>query len=414
MGAALGQAHNITVKLTTRSSTQRCPTRRRGHGQSVLEYAMVFGCVALAGAAGLHTLSSPLTLAYGEVASGLTGNAIWSSSTTYGTGAVVAYNGVVYTSLIASNNFGPPSNYPNDWTTSGGGGGGGGCASGGSHGIGRGGTVLYDAAVTLTGMTTTNSVAYGAKTLTLGSTDVASASGVAVDTSGKIYILDGTPSLAEYAAGSRGTASPTLSISGTNTTITGGRVAVDSSGNMYVVSGGTSVLEFAAGANGNVVPTKTISGNLTTLSGASGVVVDSLGNIYVTNATSNSVTEFAAGANGNVAPTTTISGNLTGLSSPGPIALDTSGNIYVESSGGLEKFAAGWTGSSCNIAPATNITALVCNVSLAVDTSGTMYSSCTGGLAASNVYEWAAGSNGNVAPTTSFTSGNGVNQLAIG
>jgi len=167
--------------------------------------------------------------------------------------------------------------------------------------------------------------------------------GIALDSSGNIYVVDdgvsgyGPPSVFVYAAGSNANAGPSATITGNSTGLvypTG--IALDSSGKIYVTDyGATSVYVYPAGSNGNVKPGSTITGNSTGLSYPFGIALDSSGKIYVADDGNDdcddteSVYVYPAGSNGNVKPSATISGNSTGLCFPFGIAVDSSGNIYV-------------------------------------------------------------------------------------
>jgi hypothetical protein len=112
---------------------------------------------------------------------------------------------------------------------------------------------------------------------------------------------------------------PIQDISGSNTGLaapTG--IAVDSTGNIYVVDpdqGSPSVRVFAAGATGNVAPVRTITGSATGLKYPTDVKVDSAGNIYVADSGAGAILIFGPNANGNVAPTATVAapGSVVGL-----------------------------------------------------------------------------------------------------
>jgi 6-phosphogluconolactonase (cycloisomerase 2 family) len=156
--------------------------------------------------------------------------------------------------------------------------------------------------------------------------------GVALDTSGNIYVTNtddgtGNGSVTVYAAGSTGNVAPIQTISGTRTGLAGPQqLALDSSSNIYVANAASdsdkgSVTVYAAKANGNVAPIETIEGSATNLDGSDGIALDSSNNIYAANGNNNSITVYAAGSNGNVAPINTIDGAKTGLEGPQGIVI---------------------------------------------------------------------------------------------
>lgn len=98
--------------------------------------------------------------------------------------------------------------------------------------------------------------------------------------------------------------------------------AADPTGNAIAVYDNASTLP-----TGTITPNRTIQGASTQLGGPSGIQIDSLGRLVVSNATPPSITIYsnAAGANGNVAPVAEISGSNTGMSVPNQVAVDPSG-----------------------------------------------------------------------------------------
>ena len=99
--------------------------------------------------------------------------------------------------------------------------------------------------------------------------------GIAFDAAGNLYVGNlGTlsASITVYAAGARGNAAPTATIAGASTGLAGPYgVAVDATGKLYVANafgGGDfsgSITVYPAGANGNATPTATITGSNTGL-----------------------------------------------------------------------------------------------------------------------------------------------------
>jgi hypothetical protein len=167
-------------------------------------------------------------------------------------------------------------------------------------------------------------------------------------------------------------------------------------------------------ANGNHNPgTNVIIGTNTGLQNPAGIALDSASNIYVTNMGNSSVTVYAAGSAGNVAPIATISGTNTLLSNPFGIALDSSNNIYVAN--GINTGTASVTvyaaGSNGNVAPTRTITGTLTGLAdpsgVAVDPLGRIFvanentPSLNGFVSTFNT-----GANGNVAPIRTISGTN--------
>ena len=270
-------------------------------------------------------------------------------------------------------------------------------------------------------------------------TGLKSAEGVAVDSHGYIYVANedrtekDSDSITVYSPGSTGDSAPVRVISGPATKLASpGGIAVDSSGNIFVTSlnlaerswGSVAILVYAPGSTGNVAPMTSIDGDCariavtgaialgngnvyvtnpnvpgpqsvvvysqrdlgtqadpiiwgpilgflesavithvafwdnpytsrttvfpgpqcltpisnivgdkTKINGAAGITADPAGNIYVTNSDSDSVGVFQAGANGDVAPSLTIEGP-SGVADSNAVAIDSDGKIYVANGGG--------------------------------------------------------------------------------
>jgi len=168
--------------------------------------------------------------------------------------------------------------------------------------------------------------------------------GIALDSAGNIYVtnfytantssgLRFDASITVYAAGSKGNARPTAIIAGDNTNLGYPQgLALDSSRNLYVTGDGIKV--YPAGSNGDVSPAATIVGADTGLAGPIGIALDSGGSLYVLNSYGGttqhgSVTIYPAGSSGDTVPAATITSNFTGLDFASGIAVDSTGNIYV-------------------------------------------------------------------------------------
>src|SRR5208282_1352279 len=123
------------------------------------------------------------------------------------------------------------------------------------------------------------------------------------------------------------------------------------------------------------------------------------------NSGNNSIVVFAAGSTGNATPTTVISGSNTGLATPTGIALDSSDDIYVTNAvsapaASVLEFAAGSTG---NMAPTSSIsgsnTGLSVPFGIALDAADNIYVANSGvsGVLGNSITVYAPGSSGNVA-----------------
>jgi sugar lactone lactonase YvrE len=243
-------------------------------------------------------------------------------------------------------------------------------------------------------------------------TTISGPTAVTRDTTGTLYVADFNHNAVDvFASGLSGNVAPTLRIIGSSTGISGPEgIGVDSSGNIYVSNRAAgSVTVYAAGATGNVAPTRTISGANTGLTNPQKLAVNPGGDFYVSDASVSSIFYFAAGASGNVAPTRTISGSSTNLN-PYGIAVDSSGNIYAVNNScvncsTITVYAAGSNG---NVAPSRTITGSSTMIvgglqGIAVDSSGNIYVTTCQGTGPDGVYVFAAGANGNVAPSQSIS-----------
>lgn len=129
---------------------------------------------------------------------------------------------------------------------------------------------------------------------------------------GTLYVADpGDQSLNEYPANSIGTVNPTAEITGLNSPR---GVAVDSTGRIYVTDS-DRVIVYAPNANGNATPLATISGSATLLNGPAGLSVHGTV-IVVANSGNASITVYPKNGKGNIAPLRDIGGSLTGLANP--------------------------------------------------------------------------------------------------
>ena len=182
--------------------------------------------------------------------------------------------------------------------------------------------------------------------------------GVAVDSSGNVYIADTNNDVVEKVAGgtlsifagagSRGapTAGPATSSK------LGGPfgVAVDSSGNVYIADGLNNVVEkvtpagtlsIIAGIVGSSGPPTAGPATSSTLNTPVGVAVDGAGNVYITDAQNNVVEKVTpagtlsifAGIVGSSGPPTAGPATSSTLHTPYGLAIDSAGNVYITDSG---------------------------------------------------------------------------------
>jgi len=247
----------------------------------------------------------------------------------------------------------------------------------------------------------------------------------AFDSSGKLYVVDagsvaGSESIVVFSANATGAATPTATITGTATGLHHSNgIALDAQGRIYVtnidnsqIPPVSSVTIYAAGATGNATPTTTITGSNTQLDDPNGITLDSNGKIYVANEgttinATGSVTVYPAGSTGNATPSAVITGATSAMNSPHAVALDSSGKIYVTNApASVNIYAAGTTG---NVAPSTTISGANTGLSnpngITVDPEGNIYvvSNTFGGTDVGFILVFPASATGNVAPSATIT-----------
>jgi serine/threonine-protein kinase len=178
--------------------------------------------------------------------------------------------------------------------------------------------------------------------------------GLAVDSTGAVYVADFNNRVIKLAAGSNN--QTVLPFTGLNYPE---GVAVDGQGNVYVADRGNNrVLKLAAGSNNQTVLP------FTGLNNPDGVAVDPAGNVYVTDTDNNRVLELAAGSNNQtVLP-------FTGVSVPWGIAVDNTGTVYVteHDSNQVMKLPAG-----SNTPTVLPLTGLNTPLGVTVDNAGNVY-----------------------------------------
>ena len=175
-----------------------------------------------------------------------------------------------------------------------------------------------------------------------------SASKVAVDSNGKIYVanLQGighTDSVTVYSAGSYAVGTPIATISGDKTGLSfPNGIGVDANDNIAVLNQNGTVTTYAAGSSGDAAPVATLNINSGKNTAANGIAVERSGKIYVSVAgvvicrgrschrtSPGKVMVYAPGSDGNAKPAAIISGPDTGIASPSAVAVDRNGYLYV-------------------------------------------------------------------------------------
>ena len=178
--------------------------------------------------------------------------------------------------------------------------------------------------------------------------------GLAVDSSGAVYVADFNNRVVKLAAGSNN--QTVLPFTGLNYPE---GVAVDGQGNVYVADRGNNrVVKLTPGSN-----TQTVL-PFTDLKNPDGVAVDPAGNVYVTDTDNNRVLELAAGSTAQtVLP-------FTGVSVPWGIAVDNAGTVYVteHDSNQVMKLASG-----SNAPTVLPVTGLNTPLAVTVDGAGIVY-----------------------------------------
>ena len=157
-------------------------------------------------------------------------------------------------------------------------------------------------------------------TQTTVASSVGNASGVAVDGSGNVYVVDNGSVLKEtLSAGSTYTQSTVAS----STVDAFQGVAVDGSGNVYITylqgTNGGGVLEETP-SNSSYTESTIVSGLLS----PKGVAVDGSGNVYVADSGASLVLKETATGSGYTQSTV-----ASGLNAPAGVAVDWSGNVYI-------------------------------------------------------------------------------------
>jgi hypothetical protein len=145
--------------------------------------------------------------------------------------------------------------------------------------------------------------------------------GVAVDSSGNVYVADTNDNAVKEILAAGGYT--TVNTLGSGFNLPAG-VAVDRSGNVYVADAGNNAVKEILAAGGYTRVNTLGSG----FSKPNGVAVDGSGNVYVADAGNNAVKEILAAGG-----YTTINTLGSGFNDPSGVAVDGSGNVYVADAG---------------------------------------------------------------------------------
>jgi uncharacterized protein (TIGR03437 family) len=172
--------------------------------------------------------------------------------------------------------------------------------------------------------------------------------GVAVDSSGNIYIADtsndvirkvagGTiaPYAGDYNLGTGGGGDHGLAINAQLSTPIG--LALDAAGNLYIADTGNDRIRVVTASNGYITTLSTLGVNLRA---PRGVAVDAAGNVYIADTGNGRICKVAP--SGSTTVTTTVAGTgvngfsgdggpatAAQLSSPAGVAVDAAGNLYI-------------------------------------------------------------------------------------
>ena len=157
--------------------------------------------------------------------------------------------------------------------------------------------------------------------------------GVAVDSSGNIYLAAGYQSTIEELVAVNGSVpvNPTTRKLGSGFSQPHG-VAVDARGNVYVADLGDQKVKEILAVNGSVPDDATIVTLGSGFSAPHGVAVDASGNVYVIDASENTVTEIVA-VNGAIPANPTMVALGSGFKGAYGLAVDSSSNVYVADTG---------------------------------------------------------------------------------
>ena len=232
--------------------------------------------------------------------------------------------------------------------------------------------------------------------------------GVAVDASGNVYIADTTNAvirkinqsgtITTFAGGG---ASSACSFSGAATSVQLNHpkgVAVDTSGNVYIADTTNNCVRKVSGGNisqvagGGASSACSFAGAATSVlfNQPLGLAIDGSGNLYVSEQNGNCVRKVSGGnisqvAGGGASSACSFAGAATSvlLNKPAGLAIDSSGNLYIAdmtnncvrkvSGGNVSQVAGGGASSACSFSGAATSVLLNQPFGLAIDGSGNLY-----------------------------------------
>jgi sugar lactone lactonase YvrE len=185
-------------------------------------------------------------------------------------------------------------------------------------------------------------------TITGAETGLSQDNGIALDADGNLYVSNGTGgpigkgSVTIYAAGSSGDAAPTNTVTSIfNGLLDSYGIAVDSTGEIYVTNGAANSVEiFAPDSLAIGTPTAIIAGANTGLDFPISVALDSNDNIYVLNFNA-TIAIYPPNSSGDVSPKKIITFDTKGNLIPTGIAVGPEGTLYVANEGYVKCNASG-------------------------------------------------------------------------
>jgi hypothetical protein len=250
---------------------------------------------------------------------------------------------------------------------------------------------------------------------------------VSVDEDGNVYALVGS-NVVEYQRDSIWNGPARSLPVGAGTKIAAVKDMVASPDGEIYISDGIGIAVFSATATGNADPVRYITGNYTSGGGGSTTVVPSLitldsgGNLYVQDNSTNTIAIFKSTDTGNVTASRIISGKSSTTKQwwgVGGLTTDSAGNLYVsalwpssDQSGnefGVQVFDAAASGDAVPVrvitnAPGVDMYPYCANLGVGVDSAGTIYlSACHAFGGTPAVFEFAPGANGPSTPTQTIT-----------